>query len=705
MSVCLVLLASFLGPFQADAAERFATGHDATVDGPFFPGLQTIGLSGPIELLLEDVNGDGALDAVVSELALSRLSVLLGDASGQFAFHSSLDLSSWPRDIEVLSRGPDGAVDLVVSIDSPAEVLVLRNDGGGTFTVSQTLTAPVIPLDLAVGPLFHPRARDIVFVGSNDSSLYAFPQLVDGSFGPVRSRPLGVFRPDRLELGDLDGDGLAELAVAERYSGEVALLIRGPHGLEETSLATDGGPYDLAFVDLDEDGAQDLVTLGVFSVGTFLGDGSGVVGTRQDQDLSIIGDTIHFEDVDADGQRDLVVVANGGCAILPGLGRGAFGTELRTNAGGLDAEVARVDGDEFADLVSLSYPGDAIEFHAGTASGTFPSFLYLAGREFGPCAGFDLTGDGILDLVGTEPSVDETLFLYEGLGEDQYALIETHPLADGLTDLRLANVVGDASLDIVVSDSGPDEIHVFEGAGDGTFLPFVVHDYASPTFHVGGGDLDTDGYEELLLTQTFIDSLLVLVAETGEVTSYPVAELGLVRPLCADFDQDGRLDVVVAGGDTVQLLRGFGDRTLDSGATVFDAGATIRGLVEGDWNGDGRLDLVATDANGVLHVLEATGAGGFAALQQHTVGTDARHIRTSDLDSDGRLDLLVSSQDPYSLRVFLGQVDGTFAFENAYAYMSLDSPMPIFDRDGDGAKDVYLGGVLGVLPGLPPDGR
>ena len=108
----------------------------------------------------------------------------------------------------------------------------------------------------------------------------------------------------------------------------------------------------------------------------------------------------------------------------------------------------------------------------------------------------------------------------------------------------------------------------------------------------------------------------------------------------------------------------------------------------GDFNGDGKPDVMATDQNGNFFYLRGNGDGTFLMVSQFQQrGIDAYRVaEVLDLNSDGKLDLVVSQVYGATVDVLLGNGDGTFQpliSLPVYTYWPV-----VADFNGDGITDI-----------------
>ena len=165
-----------------------------------------------------------------------------------------------------------------------------------------------------------------------------------------------------------------------------------------------------------------------------------------------------------------------------------------------------------------------------------------------------------------------------------------------------------------------------------------------------------------------------------------------------DFNGDGKLDLAIANenGNDVTLLLGNGTGGFTAAAgSPFAVGLVPQSLATGDFNGDGKLDLAITnsDVNSVT-VLLGNGAGGFtpALGSPFPVGTWPHTVAVADYNGDGKLDLAIANTNSNNITILLGNGAGGFtpAAGSPIAVGSKPQSVVTGDFNGDGKPDLAV---------------
>ncbi|WDT71112.1 MAG: VCBS repeat-containing protein [Candidatus Manganitrophus sp.] len=140
--------------------------------------------------------------------------------------------------------------------------------------------------------------------------------------------------------------------------------------------------------------------------------------------------------------------------------------------------------------------------------------------------------------------------------------------------------------------------------------------------------------------------------------------------VAVDLDGDMNLDLIVANSLTneISLLSGNGDGTFDppvSFSIGTDAFHRPVALVSEDFDEDGTPDLAAVNnESGSVSIFLNDGAGGFAAPTRFPVGLEPQGIEVGDFNGDGKPDLVIpnfrTAVETQSVTVYVGVGDGTF---------------------------------------------
>jgi len=640
-------------------------------DGTFEPGATIDGGFAPYDVEIADLNADGRPDLAVTDID-HRVMVLLGQPNGTFAPRTVWRASRGRQeDVDVADLDRDGRLDLVVA--GPDGVTVLLGNGDGSFTPRTDLVGEFNAI--AVGDLNRDGIPDIAAAGIQ------VPVLLgrgDGTFESV-STPFPhagtsfSSKYSALDIGDLNGDGIPDLAACDYDRAIVSVALGNGDGSFTLghSFGTAQYPLCVAIGDVDGDSRPDLVTSGGV-VSVLRGAGDGTFAARREYATGGTPYTLRIADVDRDGHPDLAVaVALAGASVLYGNGDGTFGAKTVYTIGGRPyaIAIADFDGDGKPDIAAACSPLQSTGFVSvllGHGDGTF-----ARGGTFEPggvsLASADLNGDGKPDLV-TTGFWDHRVSVLIGNGDGTFTRGADATTAGFPQGLALGDLNADGRVDAVIVNSNPEIGSVLLGNGDGTFAP----------------------------RQDF---------RAAETYFYPVAvALG-------DLNGDRNLDVVVADGNTrIAVLFGNGDGTL-APPTAFSAcpGGNGGTVALGALDRDGSLDMaVGGGFCGAVSTMMGTGDGGFVRGPDLATGRNQYFIPTSiviaDLDLDGRSDVLFTDRGRNGVLVLAGRGNGTFGPMATYGTGVDPHSLALGDFNRDGKPDLAVAnsysGTVAVLINL-----
>ena len=185
--------------------------------------------------------------------------------------------------------------------------------------------------------------------------------------------------PRSVAIGDFNGDGKQDLAIANQDSNNVSILLGDGAGgfAAATNFPVPNGPFQVAVGDFNGDGKQDLVTANTSSntISILLGNGTGGFGAATNIPVPNAPDSVAVGDFNGDGRQDLAVghLTAGTVSILLGDGAGGFGpiTDFPVSSNPSSVVVGDFNGDGKQDLATANPSTNDVSVLLGNGTGGF----------------------------------------------------------------------------------------------------------------------------------------------------------------------------------------------------------------------------------------------------------------------------------------------------------------------------------------------
>ncbi len=260
--------------------------------------------SEPTSVAVADVNGDGKLDLVVTNFHGNTASVLLGNGDGTFKPAVSYATGNGPISVAVADFNGDHKPDLVIVNETDNNVSILLGNGDGTFQTQVAYPTGVggNPLSVTVGDFNGDHNLDLAVADYRTQRVSVLLGNGDGTFQAVKAYPTGA-SPSSLVMADFNGDGKLDLALTSTPLGSspgnlVSLLLGNGDGTFGTPalFGTGSQSYSAAVGDFNGDGTADLaVANGISSTVSVLLNSQGTqISVTPSSNPSVYGESVNF---------------------------------------------------------------------------------------------------------------------------------------------------------------------------------------------------------------------------------------------------------------------------------------------------------------------------------------------------------------------------------------------------------------------------
>ncbi|WP_324679125.1 FG-GAP-like repeat-containing protein [Hymenobacter sp. GOD-10R] len=653
-----------------------------------FSGTEEVSLTdGLYRVKLSDVDGDGDLDLLTASISNGFVAVRLNNGSGVFSGNQNVAVGLNPRDLALGDVDGDGDLDLAVANGFSQSVSIRLN---------QILAGPSIT---SIAPSISPVGSTVVINGTNflNTTGITFNGVTAPSFVV---NGLGTQITVTVPAGATSGPVVVATAtgVSNGFQFTVGPLLTVTNLVPNRNAVTAPRNTSVA-VTLSQPLNNGAATLGALTVFSQQAQG------KKPGTATVSGNTLTF-DPSADFKAGETVFAttttavqNSGTtqnllvpqvfqfttATAPSPGTFNGGSDPSVGNGPVNVASGDVDGDGDLDLITtnLGNPSGPAGLGNGTTAtvrlnngnGTFTNAQQLTvGRGPAQAVLADVDNDGDLDLLtANSSSADVSVRFNNGSGNFDTGFLVG---SGNIHGIAVGDVDGDGDQDLLIADyNEPSTVTVGLNNGTGMFPLFNFANarrvsVGSRPLNIALGDVDNDGDLDFVTSSSNGATASVRFNNgLGSFSGSQEVAVGFnpMSVVLGDVDKDGDLDLVTANYyDYTNPANNYTNSTasvrLNNGNGFFNGtqnvaiGRGARQAVLGDVDGDGDLDLLATnELTNTASVRLNNGSGIFSGNQQVAVGNSPNNLALADLDGDGDLDLATANFLGNTLSVRLNQ--------------------------------------------------
>ncbi|CAM4815669.1 unnamed protein product [Rotaria magnacalcarata] len=690
----------------------------------------------PISIVIADFNYDHKLDLAVANTGNDTILIMLGFGNGSFQLEASISLiqGSNLHSLVVSDFNNDNKLDIAIANTNRRSIGILTGYGDGNFAdqVEHPSGAASQPMSIVAGDFNHDNYIDIAIADNGTHTVGILIASITGLGGERVTSVKNGSNPLAIGDGDFNNDTYLDIAVANSNTSTIDILLGHGDGrlIAFVTYSTGIGSYPqcITIADLNYDGRLDIIIAngGTDNLGIFLGYGN---GTFSDLMIYSTGNgsnpsSVAIGDFNSDSYADITVanVDTNSFGIFYGYGNGNFTAQTSYSTGDFSQPGSIVVGDFNNDhlqdiLVSLIQTNE-LKLFLGYGNGSFhepSSYTTESSVTSVILALGDFNNDTNLDVAGV---IQEKFELYVSLGNGNGTIGIPKRYRTGAlsfpVDIVVSDLNNDSILDIVVANYIANNVGLFYGYGNGTFMSQqTVSTRLSHPSSIVASDFNNDGWIDIAVSHDLSNTIVIIFG------NYQISFQSLVSYLTGsgshpyfvavtDFNNDTKPDIGIANSiaQNIGLLHGLGNASFSVGETYSTGSDSIPfAFVIADFNKDNQLDIAFVNYYGfTFGLLLGFGNGSFGNMTTYSAGVETTRtsIAASDLNNDTRLDIVVTQSSTSNIEIFFGQDYTNFFDLQAYStgYLSNPTKVVVGDFNNDNHLDLSVTNLAGNNIGI-----
>jgi hypothetical protein len=509
----------------------------------------------PGSIVIGDIDGDKKPDLAIANFNGSNISVLRNNPTYFAPTISSVNPSNGMvgDTINIIGSGFNTiSNNNIVFIGSTKATvysatydhLIISVPAGATFApinVLNTYTNLIASSNQFFNPIFNP----------NKGSIYAsdFSTKVDYGTG---------VNPQSTAIADMNGDGKSDLAVVNTNNNTVSILrnASNPNSVTlagKVDFATGNQPYSVAIGDIDGDGKPDIAVAN-FSSNTVSilrnTSNNGILSFASKMDFTTGTNptSIAIADLDGDGKLDLAITNYGDNSVSVLRNTGAIGAisfasklDITTGSNPFSICIGDINTDNKPELVISNYGSNSISVLRNTGTSGFVSFATKLDFATGPnpwsIAIGDIDGDGKLDLTSANTSSNSVSILRNSssIGSIGFASKIDFTTGSGPISVAIGDIDGNGKPDLAVANNGgsSNSISLLSNISNIGTINFASKvDFTSGSYPISLviGDIDGDGKPDIATANSGSNNVSVIrnnpqfpppvITATGSLTPF-----------------------------------------------------------------------------------------------------------------------------------------------------------------------------------------